>query len=315
MHDVVVSEPLVHDLERALRCDNIFRWIDFQAESLAALGNGAGYQTRFTRALLEARSVLSVESQQTLSQHACIFPVNGGFKIHYAERLPNSRQRFAIAHEIGHTFFFKAPGSTRSLSSLQGAQDPSIESLCDFFARALLLPRRRFVQRIEALAQCRLADLSLPPLHLAPMLAREFSVALQAVVRRMVFDVFSRNGAVLCLKRGGDNSATHWSSVWYAASADRREQAPTGWVIALDRRGRRVPSEIIPTTPINRTVEALMDGRLAGAATPESQFDAKKPISRRKPLQPKLAVVSRHITQPELFQSATEFALIALPAS
>lgn len=315
MRDVAVSEPIIDDLQKRLGCTDIYGWLDLQAERLSVFGADQTSQgVRLTQQLFAARSVIGVEQQTNLNQEACILPVVGGFKIQYRQGLPRARRRFAIAHELGHTYFFQEPGSTQTVSRLQGAEEPTIEALCDFFAGALLLPRQRFLNKMQTFGGDG-NQREIPPLHLIPMLAQEFAVAPQAVARRMVFDIFASHRVVFCVRRNVGELTGPWHTVWYAASIDLHRRTPTGWRIALDSHGRTFPPELIPDTPNGETKFAMIDGRLHSAANPQSPDESRKPISKRIPLPPQSALVARCFADSDLFSSQAEFAFVAIQSN
>lgn len=312
MRDVAVSKPIIDDLQKRLGCTDIFDWLDLQAERLAVLGTDqTTHGVKLTRQLFVARSVTGVEQRITLNQEACILPVAGGFKIQYRQGLPQARRRFAIAHELGHTYFFQAPGSTQAVSRLQGAEEPTIEVLCDFFAGALLLPRHRFLSKIATFGEDG-SQREIPPLHLIPKLAQEFAVAPQAVARRMVFDIFASHRIVFCVRRKVGELMGPWHTVWYAASSNLHKRMPTDWRIALDSHGRTFPPELIPTTPNGETKFVMIDGRLHSAANPQPRGESRKPISKRPPLPSQSALVARCFVDSDLFSSQAELAFVAI---
>lgn len=312
MRDLAVSKLIIDDLQKRFGCSDLFDWLDLQAEHLAVFGTDqTTHGVKLTKQIFAARSVIGVEQRSALNQEACILPVAGGFKIQYRQGLPRARRRFAIAHELGHTFFFREPGSSRAESKLQGAEEPTIEVLCDFFAGALLLPRRRFLDKIESLGWDGYQQ-GIPPLHLVPMLAQEFAVAPQAVARRMVFDIFASHRIVFCVKRNVDEPMEPWHTVWYAASAASHNRMPTGWRIALDSHGRKLPPELIPDTPKGETRKAMIDGRLHVAASPQAPTESRRPISKRSTLPSKSALVAHCLTDPDFFRSQAELVFIAI---
>lgn len=106
MRKQTISKVILEDIEKQLGCSDIFNWLDTQAEILSLAGSSQHTQkTILTRELFAARSVIEVEEQDKLNQAACILPMERGYKIQYARGLPASKRRFAIAHEIGHTYF------------------------------------------------------------------------------------------------------------------------------------------------------------------------------------------------------------------
>jgi hypothetical protein len=82
-----------------------------------------------------------------LSRDGMLIPVDGGFIIRLNSQRPLVRQRFACAHEIGHTFFYDISGMrpwrpSQSVSSYWVEED-----LCYQFAEEMLMPCRE-IQRI-----------------------------------------------------------------------------------------------------------------------------------------------------------------------
>lgn len=75
-----------------------------------------------------------------LSRDGMLVPVEGGFIIKLNSQRPLVRQRFACAHEIGHTFFYDLSGPrpwrpSQSVSSYWAEED-----LCYQFAEEMLMP-------------------------------------------------------------------------------------------------------------------------------------------------------------------------------
>jgi len=193
---------------------------------------------------------------------------------------------------------------------LQGAEEPTIEALCDFFARSLLLPRVKFVSRVESLNSSLERDL--PPLHLIPQLAKEFAVAPQAVARRMVFDFSSSHWAVLSARRNVASHLGPWHTVWFAASARLFDGTPKGWRIPLDSHGRAVPSAFVPNLQSGETKFAMIDGRVHEAAMPQDTIDCRVPLSKRSALPFKPALLAHCETDADLFGVPTELMFLAL---
>lgn len=67
-----------------------------------------------------------------------------GFEIRVGSREPVHRQRFTVAHELGHILFYSAGDGGRARRLLPYGRGTSLrareEGLCDAFARALLVP-------------------------------------------------------------------------------------------------------------------------------------------------------------------------------
>lgn len=138
-------------------------------------------------------------------------PVAGGFKIYLydqecereteltSEIRLSRRQRFTLAHEIGHTFFFDTRVSTPTRLKTVPPYH-LLESLCDRIASELLLPEtllKACVKRWEPLSA-----------QLVLRIADRLDASFEAVLRRFARspDLVSSNRAVLLLepRRNGD---------------------------------------------------------------------------------------------------------------
>ena len=76
-----------------------------------------------------------------LSRDGMLIPVDGGFIIKLNSQRPLVRQRFACAHEIGHTFFYDLSGSRPWRPSQPVSAYWAEEDLCYQFAEEMLMPR------------------------------------------------------------------------------------------------------------------------------------------------------------------------------
>lgn len=111
---------------------------------------------------------------------------------------PPARQRFTVAHEIGHWLLDAAPFEEELLSEIRCAFR-SDEVFCDTFAGALLMPRSWLVPRYGS--ALRTANKRLP---LIEGVAREAHVSMAAATIR-IRDVFGLNQTLLSwtLMQGG----------------------------------------------------------------------------------------------------------------
>jgi hypothetical protein len=120
----------------------------------------------------------------------CIEPVEGGFNVYIRDRSTRSlnlddapdldslkpRQRFTLAHEIAHTFFYDcAPNPPRI--SKQAPKSQIMEWLCQQGASQLLLPDHFLTQY---LSKSRPLDL-----QLAVEFGKIFKASTEAVIRRI----------------------------------------------------------------------------------------------------------------------------------
>ena len=101
-----------------------------------------------------------------------------GYEVSYGTRQHYYRQRFSLAHEVGHVVLSKLAGpfSNRDLHNSNGLRHEE-EIICDLFASAILIPKIEFE---KALPESDI--LSQRHIH---SLARQFRVSKGAVLRRI----------------------------------------------------------------------------------------------------------------------------------
>jgi IrrE N-terminal-like domain len=276
---------LIADLGTRLGAQDLLEWIESQAEQLGALDPAAdrGPITLLPQ-ILRARNVRRIIDDSSV-QRARIVPGEGGFEIRLNPALPLLAQRFAIAHELGHTFWFASRYDTTPLSPYQwvGARDPQIEMLCDRFAAALLLPRRHLLRWLRAYG-IEPTD-ETPHFELLTPAARAFAVAEQAVARRLYVDLRPSPLAIVWARRvsrpalfDSESAVTHWETSWCAvpefvrSAALEREQ-----IIALKAR-RRIPGRMLPEATGTGTVEAHLDRRWLTGVTPQPKPSVRKKL-------------------------------------
>src|ERR1700737_4208792 len=130
---------LIDDLQTRLGTDDLLAWLDAEADQLSSEGRiPAGY-IHFSEPLLQKRKIRRICEAAVVGK-ACIKPSQDEYyEITYNPILSHHALRFAIAHEIGHTYWFKPGGGAKPLSPLQRrlGSDPDIEDLCNRFAESL----------------------------------------------------------------------------------------------------------------------------------------------------------------------------------
>lgn len=315
-----LDPALVRDLELRLGLVGILEWLGHEAEQLATLGFETDSGVRFTSTLQRARNIEEISPGTVIGEHACIIPRAMGYVIHFRKEIPPDRIRFAIAHEIGHTFFFDSSELGKPISPLQSnaSSAATVECLCDFFAGALLLPKQRIVNIVGTAGSS-----MIPPLHLIPTLARQFQVADQAVARRLLFQLFPRRAAILRLRKPPaidqkQAKSENWSLSWCAVPWDLRiAHSVSGVRLPLLTNGRCVPDDMIPplTTPYAERCE--LDGRWWEGLSAQGAKESKIPFKSRppKPAHEAFAYKSRLTQHPSLFDEPQiqEFIYLALP--
>lgn len=307
-----LPDYLIAELQHQLGCTDIYGWLEGEAERLVALSSEYSLgQVKLSREIFAHRGVLRVAECPGLNQDACIVPVSGGYQINYRKGIPKQRLRFALAHELGHTLFFSPDGSGSPLARMQNHEDPNIETLCDFFASALLLPKVRLNKILKDLEPDNGVTVN-PPLHLIHSLAETFGVAPQAIARRLVFDLWQSHRTIFAIKQIVAAKNDGWRTMWFASVATSPEHTPTGWRIPLDSNGRKVPADIVPIIPNGKTVRILLDGRLRSASSPKSPDISRIPLSHQAPMEMVEALATFVELRGDMFQDRVGIAIIAL---
>lgn len=276
------GSQLILDLERRIRCADIFDWIECQAETLAGLGTGGGaVVVRWS--MLRARNILRVVNDHSVAR-ACIVAAGDGFEIRINPALPRLARRFALAHELAHTYWFANRRETTPLSAREwrGGRDPVIEHLCDRFAAAFLVPRQRLTRSLAAFGATVSDDI--PRLDLVSRIAESFDVAEQAVARRLCVDLRRDKIAVVSIRRvaqadmfGGNE---RWESSWCAVPEDLRVSAKAiDYRIPLKSR-RRIPNDMIPSDANLATTRRDVDERWRIGVTPQPETVARQRVAK-----------------------------------
>lgn len=116
------------------------------------------------------------------SDQQTLFDLESGSSECAATRSLSARDRFTLAHELGHALFYHSDGRTAKPQKLPVAKSSDrnewrIEGLCHDFARALLIPQASRNSGECAPATARIASL-----------AKEFEVTEEPLVRRVMHD-------------------------------------------------------------------------------------------------------------------------------
>ena len=108
----------------------------------------------FLRICATFRNILTIE-QEGLRSDGFIEPLGlsyaSGFKVVLRKDAPRNRQRFTLAHEICHTFFYEA---VPELKFSERQEDPTEEALCNYGAGCLLIPEDTIRENALALRPC-----------------------------------------------------------------------------------------------------------------------------------------------------------------
>lgn len=113
----------------------------------------------------------------SIGRDALLIPTENGFKIKISSELPKSRQRFALAHELGHTLFFNRDGSRPYRPYSRYEDNGAEERLCDIFAGEVLIPEHSLRQQLRHFGE--------PKLHKLLDIAKIFEVSVQCLAIRI----------------------------------------------------------------------------------------------------------------------------------
>ncbi len=275
-----INTALIRDLERRLGTDDIEEWLEREAQRVAALGRMDYGAVEFSAALRRDRNINRIQAKPHLPALQTIQPTEAGYRIHFSPYQESKDQRFGIAHEIAHTFWFAPGGEGRPLSPLQRAigDDPTIEWLCNHAAAAILLPREDVRSTCEALPMV---------LHEIPAIADRYVVPEKMVARRLFHDL-SRTDIDILMIRVEENRGTGNDGrvAWFALAPRTR---PT----VKEIRSRVLPGGMLPDVPSNTTSEVELDGRWWLLVDSAFRRARAKPLGTEEPQPTRAAWTSR----------------------
>jgi Zn-dependent peptidase ImmA (M78 family) len=284
--DPFQSNPfLLKDLEARLNTSNLFDWIETQAEALAEVGTAVRGHIEFNSRIAKQRQIRSICVAKLIS-NACIRPDGRGkYNIFYAESLDHDeyRRRVAIAHEIGHTYWFAPGGQGKPLSPIQWAlgTDPGIEYLCDLFAAAFLLPRGRISALLSSFG-----DATEMLLQVIPNLSETYKVPEKVVARRLFFELTKTEMAIVSLRvKATEDAMTplRWRTQWCLFPSELYEFPRTDLKVPLKTNNRVVPDDMLPALNSDAGIRTELDGRWWELLRTVPAKEAKIPFERYRP--------------------------------
>jgi Zn-dependent peptidase ImmA (M78 family) len=131
------------------------------------------------------RGVVQIRSTAMQADGIISLRDGGGYLIDVNKSHPESRRRFTIAHEVGHTFFFDLEGELTTRSRLQVA-DTNLtdiktnryeEYLCNLAAAEILMPAKPFSAKVQSAG---------PTAKTIITLSRLFKTSIWATSRRLL---------------------------------------------------------------------------------------------------------------------------------
>jgi Zn-dependent peptidase ImmA (M78 family) len=103
--------------------------------------------------------------QQDLEGAGCaegmLIPRKDDYLVRLRRDVPSARKRFSLAHELGHTFFYKNEGTgpRHAIGIMDRTEHLAEERVCNQFAGFLLMPTDELQRRFGGLEECHPSDL------------------------------------------------------------------------------------------------------------------------------------------------------------
>lgn len=119
-----------------------------------------------------------------------LLPVRGGYRVRLRGAVPESRKRFSLAHEIGHSYFYTdtSDGPRHVVGVLNAAERNAEERICNLFASTLLMPGPALRKEVcESMAESPSSIVSL-----LERAASSFKVSIPALLMRIETLEFER---------------------------------------------------------------------------------------------------------------------------
>jgi hypothetical protein len=112
-----------------------------------------------------------------------LLPVSGGYRVRLRRGVTDARKRFSLAHEIGHSYFYRdeGEGPRHVIGVLSAAERGAEENICNLFAGALLMPAAALRKNLQKLA----VDSSPLIISVLERVATSFKVSMPALLRRI----------------------------------------------------------------------------------------------------------------------------------
>lgn len=116
-------------------------------------------------------------------EEGLLIPFKGCYEVRLKKSSTESRRRFSLAHELGHTLFYRDAGNgpRHQIGVLSSAESVAEERICNLFASALLMPPlelRESLSNLPSSSPSRILD----RLEAA---AQSFRVSLPALLQRL----------------------------------------------------------------------------------------------------------------------------------
>ena len=116
-------------------------------------------------------------------EEGLLIPEKGSYLVRLKQKSTESRRRFSLAHELGHTFFYRDTGKglRHQIGVLNMRERTAEERICNLFASALLMPSQQLRRHLRGLPTGRPSQL----LDRLESVAQTFRVSLPALIQRL----------------------------------------------------------------------------------------------------------------------------------
>lgn len=124
------------------------------AEAAASLERSAANETSLPIDVYKLAARKGFTILEDLGGSACeegqLLPIPGGYRVRLRGGVPDARRRFSLAHEIGHSYFYRdaGEGPRHVIGVLNAAERSAEERICNLFAGTLLMPGSALRERL-----------------------------------------------------------------------------------------------------------------------------------------------------------------------
>lgn len=171
---------------------------------------------------------IEVVQASALAESGRIEWTSSGLRVALSEKESPRRQRFTLAHELGHHLIFGI--DKREARAYSGEE----ETRCDGFAAALLMPKQTFSCAFNSRQR-------LPPVSVVRELADDFGVSLLAAMRRLRDLELMDPASILLMLRVDEHGDCRVATAAYDRATYRRlEQMTTRDLLIEDALSRTI---------------------------------------------------------------------------
>jgi hypothetical protein len=247
-----LNRHLIIDLQRICGTTDLLAWVEDRCSQLASLGL-SNHCIRLSKSLLESAGIAEIVSAAQINGLASLSTSDQtSYKISVRPFLSSQDRRFAIAHEIAHTLWYRPDAAGIPLSRLQAPYgvDETIEWLSNRAGAALLVPKLF----LEDYPHDTFVHLYRGGIHLVPPCARQLDVPERLLARRVSHDLLNSRNLLMGLEvsaKAQDDAVIQWAVLPEASRADARRRL----------ENKRIPRDAIPEIPQGQTREMDIDGR------------------------------------------------------